>query len=103
MAQPFWLQFIDISDSVDASSATLLEKDNNRQFFMFQNISSSGSDKIGVNFTGGTAALDTPGTITLAGGDPPIIFDTVVPLNKITIIGSGSDIPFTALYAKNSI
>lgn len=70
--------------SLTGSSQTALAANPSRQFMVIVN---TGSANIGVNLTGGTAAIAGTGTITLVP-DGSILFDTTIPLLAVTVIGT---------------
>jgi hypothetical protein len=70
--------------SLSGSSQTLLSGDTSRSYVLIQN---TGNANIGLNLTGGTAAILGLGTMTLATG-AIWIADTVVPINTIKVIGT---------------
>ena len=72
--------------SLTGSSQQALAKNGNRQFLLIEN---TGSASIGVNLTGGTAAIGGAGTLTIVAGGS-IMLDHVVPQNAITVIGTAA-------------
>lgn len=71
--------------SLSGASETLLAADSSRQFLLVYN--PSATQYIAVNPTGGTAALNTAGSITI----PPLKAwspDEFVPTNAMTVIGT---------------
>lgn len=87
----------DASVTVGASSTTALEANSVRNFLMIQNTHAANS--VGVNLSGGTAAINAAGSITLAAGSAPMTFSQGVPVNKITVIGSGVGTTVTIYWA----
>lgn len=74
--------------SLSGSSQTLLAEAADRIYLMVYN--PSATNYIAVNPTGGTAALNTAGSITI----PPLkawIPDEFVPTNAMTVIGTAGD------------
>ncbi len=72
--------------SLTGASQALLGLNGNRQFLLIQNI---GSANIGVNLTGGAAAIGSAGTITLAPGGS-LIFALWVPQGAVAVIGTAA-------------
>ena len=70
--------------SLSGSSQTALAKNGNRQFLLIEN---TGNANIGVNLTGGTAAIAGTGTITIVANGS-LLLDHVIPQNAITVIGT---------------
>jgi hypothetical protein len=70
--------------SLTGSSQQALALNGGRQFLAIEN---TGNANVGVNITGGTAAIGGSGTITIAAGGS-IILDRWVPQNAINVIGT---------------
>lgn len=70
--------------SLTGASQTAIALNGNRLFLLIEN---SGNANIGVNLTGGTAAIGGTGTITIAAGGS-LILDVFCPQNPITVIGT---------------
>lgn len=68
-------------------SESLMAANANRRHLFIQNIA---ANSMGVNLAGGTAAIGTAGTITLAAGASLEIWDTP-PVGAITIVGTIND------------
>ena len=69
------------------TSETLMAANASRQTLVIQNVA---ANNIGVNLTGGTAAIGVAGTITLVPG-ASMVLDTRPPVGAITIIGTAGD------------
>lgn len=83
--------------SLSGSSQTLLPEEAARRLLIIHNPNATNS--IAVNMTGGTAALNTAGSITIPAGKM-VQFDEWVPTNAITVIGtSGEDVTCYTNYA----
>lgn len=81
------LMFRDASiTSLSGSSQQALAKNGNRQFLLIVN---TGNANIGVNITGGTAAIGGTGTTTIVANGS-LLLDHVVPQNAITVIGTAA-------------
>lgn len=70
--------------SLSGSSETLLAQNGNRQFLLIEN---TGDADIGVNLTGGTAAIGGTGTLTIVANGS-LILDHFVCQNEVTVIGT---------------
>lgn len=73
--------------NLSGSSQTLMAANANREVLIIQNIA---ANSMGVNLSGGTAAIGTAGTITLPAG-ASLTFDNSPPVGAITIIGTAND------------
>lgn len=73
--------------NLSGTSQTLMAANANRRHLLIQNVA---ANNMGVNLAGGTAAIGTAGTITLAAGASLEIWDTP-PIGAITIIGTVND------------
>lgn len=71
--------------SLTGASETLVEQDMQRSYIFIQNCNAT--NDIGVNFTGGVAAIGAGGTVTIPAGKA-WWSDQFVPTNKITVIGT---------------
>ena len=78
---------VDGSLALSGSSETLFAANADRRFLLIQNVA---ANPIGVNLTGGTAAIGDAGTITLIAGGG-LVLDTNCPVNAITVIGTPAD------------
>lgn len=79
---------VNLSTTVSTSSATILTADNTRRYLLIQNVC---AQNIGVNPTGGTAAIGTAGTFTLLPGGSWEFEGENVPRGAMTAISaSGS-------------
>lgn len=86
----------DKSAGIPTSSTPVLGFDASRNFLLIRNEHTA--NPIAVNLTGGTAALNTAGNITLAAGQQ-IQFETTVPTGAITAIAGTGTSPLTVLYS----
>lgn len=71
--------------SLSGSSQTLLNADMTRSFIMIEN---TGNANIGVNPTGGTAAIGGTGTFTIVANGSMTFETGSIPGNKFTVIGT---------------
>lgn len=78
---------VGVSTPLAGQSAT----SNPRNFLLLQNVHAT--QDIAVNLTGGTAALNTAGSIMLLHGTAPIVFETAVPQGAISAIATGATTP----------
>lgn len=72
--------------NLSGASETLMAANANRRILI---VSNEGATAIAVNLTGGTAALNTAGNVTLASGGS-ITLDNYPPTSAITIIGTAN-------------
>lgn len=83
--------------SLASGSQSLSPQNGSRQFLLIQN---TGTANIGVNLTGGTAAIGGAGTVTLVppGTSEPsmIVLDRVVTQTEVTVVGTAGQ-PVTCL------
>ena len=70
--------------SLSGSSQQVLPLNGNRRFLQIENI---GSANVGVNISGGTAAIGGVGTITLVPTGSAT-YDEYVPQNAVNVIGT---------------
>lgn len=75
--------------SLSGASQALVSEDATRQFLMIQN--ESATNYIAVNLTGGVAALNTGGSVTIPPLKALIISEGFIPTNAITVIGTAGD------------
>jgi hypothetical protein len=78
--------------SLTGASQQALALNGNRQFLAIEN---TGNANVGVNLTGGVAAIGGTGTLTLAAGQA-FIFDHWVPQNAVNVIGTAAQ-PLTVI------
>ena len=79
------LMFRDLSiATLSGADQVAIPLNGNRQFLLIEN---TGSANVGVNLTGGTAAIAGSGTVTLVPNGT-IFLDHVVPQNAIHVIGT---------------
>ena len=71
--------------SLGASSGTLIAKDMTR---VFLHIFNSGADNVGVNLTGGTAAIGAAGTSTIVPNGSITFNQGSIIGNPVTVIGT---------------
>lgn len=90
----FVANFKDASGNVSTVSTQALASNNSRQYLLIQNIS---ANNLGFTVDGTTAAIGTPGTVTLAAGQG-VIFQTNVPAGAVNVIGSASSTSYTIKY-----
>jgi hypothetical protein len=79
--------------SLTGSSQSLVSKDSTRSFILVHN---PGSANIGVNPTGGTAAIGSAGTITLVPNGTMTFNIDGIPANAMTVIGTSGN-PVTVI------
>lgn len=72
--------------SLSGASQQAIALNGNRQFLLIEN---TGNANVGVNLTGGTAAIGGTGTITIVPNGS-ILLDHVVPQNQINVIGTAA-------------
>lgn len=72
--------------SMSGSSQQLMAANASRKILIIQNIAAA---NIGVNLTGGTAAIGTAGTVTIVPGGN-LILDQYPPTSIITVIGTST-------------
>lgn len=82
----------DRSGTASTTSSTLAPANASRRSLNIQNIS---ANTLGINEFGGTAAIGTPGTYTLAAGGTL----NVRTRNAVTVIASAASSPYTATEA----
>lgn len=68
------------------TSETLMAANASRRLLI---VSNAGATAVAVNLTGGTAALNTAGSVTLAAGGS-LVLDTYPPTSAITVIGTAA-------------
>lgn len=78
-------EIIDRSSTLSTSSATILQRNEQRKAFMIQNISAV---NVGINILGTAAAIGTAGTITLVPNGQLSAEGADCPKNGFTGIGA---------------
>lgn len=95
VTRPVFLLDCSIASLTGASQA-LVPQDMTRKFILIENI---GNANIGVNPTGGTAAIGTAGTLTIAAGATQTFNSASVPGNAMTVIGTSAQ-PVTCVISQ---
>ena len=95
---PFYSTVTDASATVGTSSTTLRAACSRRMLLVIHNASTATA--IAVNLSGGTAAINTAGSITMAAG-ATMYLDTSIPSNAITVIAASVGTPVTCYVIEN--
>lgn len=82
------------SATVTTSSAQILPLDHTRRYLLVVNVCAV---NVGINPTGGTAAIGSAGTITLFPGGSLEFTDYAVPRNAMTGIAASGSCPVTIM------